>query len=84
MSALLSEQQVSDYRRDGVILLRQFLDPGWLETLAEGIAENLRAPSRRSTALVDDAASNQTHPHGARAWPGVLPGDRRGRRVGPG
>lgn len=58
MSSFVTEEQVSRYRRDGVVLLRKFLGSDWLESLAEGIEENLRAPSRRSTALVDDPASN--------------------------
>jgi ectoine hydroxylase-related dioxygenase (phytanoyl-CoA dioxygenase family) len=58
MTSFVTEEQVSRYQRDGVVLLRNFFSSEWQESLAEGIEENLRAPSQRSTALVDDSASN--------------------------
>jgi len=58
MEPMLTDRQVSDYQRDGVIVLRQLFDDAWMDVLAEGIEENLRRPSRRTANLVDDPTSN--------------------------
>ena len=54
MNTLVSEEQVARYRSDGVVLIRNLFDAKWLEVLAEGVEENLRNPSKRTTDYVND------------------------------
>ena len=58
MSVLVTEDQISSYQRDGVILFKNMLDSRWLEILAEGIEENLKAPSNRTFTLEDTTGDN--------------------------
>lgn len=58
MSDLVSKDQISSYQQDGVVLLKSMFDTQWLEILAEGIEENLREPSNRTTTFANDFADN--------------------------
>ena len=58
MSVPVTDDQILSYQRDGVVLLRKFFDTQWLEVLAEGIEENLRNPSKRTTTYVNDLTTN--------------------------
>ena len=51
---MITEADVSAYRADGVIVLRQFFDKQWLRELAEGIERNVAAPSKRTLEYVND------------------------------
>ncbi len=51
MSTLVTDNQISSYQRDGVVLLKNLFDNQWLKIAAEGIEENLRNPSKRTTNL---------------------------------
>ena len=42
MLPLITNEQISDYQKDGVVLVRNLFDAEWLQVLAEGIEENLR------------------------------------------
>ena len=59
MSSLVTDDQISSYQRDGVIMLKNIFDDRWLEILAEGIEGNLRHPSKRTTTYVNDPANNE-------------------------
>ncbi len=54
----ISEQQIQDYQRDGVIVLRNYFTQPWLEKLASGIERCRLEPSSRSKIYVDDADSS--------------------------
>ena len=54
MTPRVSAEQIANYRDDGAVLIRKLFDPAWLETLAEGIEENLRSPSKRTADYVND------------------------------
>ena len=40
----LSNEQINEYERDGVICLRSVFEPAWLEQLAVGVGKNFAAP----------------------------------------
>ncbi len=54
MTISVTDDQISSYQRDGVVMLKSVFDDRWLEILAEGIEENQRKPSKRTTAYVND------------------------------
>ena len=56
--AQLTARQVSDFRRDGVILLRGVFD-GWVETLHRGVEVNLREPGPFGREYLDAAQSGR-------------------------
>ena len=58
MNPLVTDRQIASYQRDGVVVLRHLFNAEWLEVLAEGIEENLREPSKRTTTFVNDPANN--------------------------
>ena len=58
MTPLVTNEQISRYQRDGVVLIRNLFDTHWLEVLAQGIEENLRSPSKRTSDYVDDPENN--------------------------
>ena len=58
MPPLVTNEQMSRYQRDGVVLIRNLLDSEWLEVLGEGIEENLRNPSKRTSDYVNDSENN--------------------------
>jgi len=53
----ISEQQIENYQRDGVIVLRKYFAQPWLEALASGIERCRLEPSSRSKIYVDDEQS---------------------------
>ena len=57
MALLPNNDQVLAFQRDGVVLLRQLFDARWLEVVAEGVAETLHRPSKRTTDYLNDPAS---------------------------
>ena len=57
MGCLVTDNQISRYQRDGVILLKNFFDRRWLEILDQGIEENLGRPSHRTETYVNDPAN---------------------------
>lgn len=59
MSTLVTDNQISSYQRDGVVLLKNLFDNQWLKIAAEGIEENLRNPSKRTTTYVSDPTNNE-------------------------
>ena len=59
MSTLVTDNQISSYQRDGVVLLKNLFDNQWLKIAAEGIEKNLRNPSKRTTTYVSDPAKNE-------------------------
>ena len=58
MKTQINEQQVVDYQRDGVVLIRNLLDERWQQVLADGVAKNLKNPTSRSTDYVNDSTNN--------------------------
>ena len=54
MKPLVTKEQITRYREDGVVLIRNLFDAQWLQVLAEGIEENLTNPSERTTDYVND------------------------------
>ena len=58
MAATVTDEQIAAYASDGVVVLRNLFDPQWLDVLAEGIEENVAAPSSRTTEYVNDPAGN--------------------------
>jgi ectoine hydroxylase-related dioxygenase (phytanoyl-CoA dioxygenase family) len=58
MSSTITDEQITRYREDSVVVLRNLFDSKWLDVLAEGIKENLADPSRRTLNYVDEPANN--------------------------
>ncbi len=58
MSTLITDDQISSYQNDGVVLLKNVIEPEWLDVVAEGIEDNLRSPSKRTIEFVNDPAND--------------------------
>ncbi|MDH3694925.1 MAG: phytanoyl-CoA dioxygenase family protein [Gammaproteobacteria bacterium] len=58
MKSLVTEQQVIDYQRNGVVLIRNLFDTRWQQILADGIEENLKNPTSRSIDYVNNPVNN--------------------------
>ncbi len=54
---MVSDKHLADYRRDGVVLIRNLLATNWLELLAEGLERNRQNPTSRTTEYVRDPAA---------------------------
>ena len=54
MQTLVTEEQLAAYQEDGVVLIRGLFDSYWLDVLAEGVEENLKNPTQRTTYYVDE------------------------------
>ena len=54
MSALVTEQHIESYTKDGVLLVRNLFDSKWIHLVAEGIEENLRNPTQRTREYVNE------------------------------
>lgn len=62
----ITDEEISQYRRDGVVCVRDILSPEWIETIRAGIEEQREAPgpyatifqSERSYAIAEQLSSN--------------------------
>ena len=59
MRKLVTDEEISRYQRDGVIMLKNLFDTRWLDILSEGIEDNLHNPSKRTTHYVNDPAKDE-------------------------
>ena len=59
MPDLVTDEEISRYQKDGVIMLKNVFDTRWLDILAEGVEENLHNPSKRTTHYVNDPAKDE-------------------------
>ena len=57
MSEFITQQILNDYRRDGVVCIRNVFDQHWIHTIRRGIDNNLQNPSVFSEKLVDEKSS---------------------------
>lgn len=76
MTQLISQEQITRYREDGVVVLRNLFSEKWLDVVAEGIEQNLADPSRRTTNYVNDPARNAHFFYDAHLLGGVNGYDR--------
>ena len=53
----LSESDITTFRRDGVVALRQVFATEWLDLLRQGIDRNMAAPSPRFEARTRDGGT---------------------------
>lgn len=60
-------EEIDTYRRDGVVLLRDTFDDGWIELLAKGLAAQLAAPTARARAW-DRDGDGRTMFWDSQAW----------------
>ena len=53
----VSEREIATFQHDGAICLRQKFDQKWLDLIAEGIEQNLAAPSEYAESLSSEGTS---------------------------
>ena len=56
--AILSEHQVSEFQRDGVLLLRGFFND-WIDSLRDGVETNMRDPGPWGRDYLDENQSGR-------------------------
>ena len=66
----ITDEEIETYHRDGVVLLPQMFDTGWIELLTEGLAKNCENPTDRSR-VWDRDAEGRTMFWDSQAWQGI-------------
>ncbi len=65
--AIITQAEVDTYERDGVVCLRQVIDPMWIESLREGVEANVASPSARAR-IWNRADDGSTTFYDSQAW----------------
>ena len=59
-AAVITDQHVADFARDGVVCLRQVIGADWIESLRAGVDKNIAQPSTRGRVWDRDASGRVT------------------------
>ncbi len=66
----INAEEIATYHRDGVVLLPEMFDAGWIDLLRAGLQANCDAPSQRSR-VWDRDARGRTMFYDSQAWQGI-------------
>jgi len=64
---MVSAEQIEQYQADGVVCVRQAVDPGWIDVLRAGVQRNLDAPSDRARVWNKGADGSRTF-YDSQSW----------------
>ena len=67
---IITDEEISAYHRDGVVLLPSMFDGDWIDLLKDGLIANCGDPTRRSRVWDRDAAG-RTMFYDSQAWQGI-------------
>ena len=66
----ISDDNISSFQKDGVVMLPQLFDSDWIDILQRGLAKNLQSPSYRAR-VWDRDEQNRTMLWDSQAWQGI-------------
>ena len=56
---MISEDIISKYKEDGVVILKNVIDDKWIETLRRGVEKNFKNPSKYKCVYETDKNNNE-------------------------